>query len=57
MKWKLGIPLGLVQFQGQYSADSGALFAGIVLAMIPSVLVYVVLQRSFTRGLVAGALR
>lgn len=51
------IPLGLVQFQGQHSADSGALFAGIVLAMIPSILVYVVLQRSFTRGLVAGALR
>jgi ABC-type glycerol-3-phosphate transport system permease component len=54
---KRTIPLGLVQFQGQYSSDSGALFAGIVLAMIPSILVYVVLQRSFTRGLVAGALR
>jgi ABC-type glycerol-3-phosphate transport system permease component len=54
---KRTIPLGLVQFQGQHSADSGALFAGIALAMIPSIVVYVVLQRSFTRGLMAGALR
>ncbi|MFD1718692.1 carbohydrate ABC transporter permease [Georgenia deserti] len=51
------IPLGLAQFQGQHSADYGALFAGIVLAMIPSIVVYLVLQRSFTRGLVAGALK
>jgi ABC-type glycerol-3-phosphate transport system permease component len=40
-----------------YSADYGALFAGMVLAMIPSMLVYVLLQRSFTRGLVAGAVK
>lgn len=51
------IPLGLVQFQSQYSSDYGALFAGMVLAMIPSILVYVLLQRSFTRGLVAGAVK
>ncbi|TQM11534.1 carbohydrate ABC transporter permease [Pseudonocardia kunmingensis] len=51
------IPVGLTQFQGQYSSDYGALFAGIVLAMIPSILVYVFLQRSFTRGLLAGSVK
>jgi ABC-type glycerol-3-phosphate transport system permease component len=49
------IPIGLTQFQGQYSSDYGALFAGIVLAMVPSILVYVFLQRSFTHGLLAGS--
>jgi ABC-type glycerol-3-phosphate transport system permease component len=51
------IPVGLTQFQGQYSSDYGALFAGIVLAMIPSVLVYLFLQRSFTHGLLAGSVK
>jgi raffinose/stachyose/melibiose transport system permease protein/N-acetylglucosamine transport system permease protein len=51
------IPVGLTQFQGQHSSDYGALFAGIVLAMVPSILVYVFLQRSFTHGLLAGSLK
>jgi ABC-type glycerol-3-phosphate transport system permease component len=51
------IPIGLTQFQGQHSSDYGALFAGIVLAMVPSVLVYVFLQRSFTHGLLAGSVK
>jgi len=49
------IPLGLTQFQGQYNSNYGALFAGITLAMIPSILVYLILQRSFTEGLLAGS--
>lgn len=49
------IPLGLTQFQGQYNSDYGALFAGITLAMVPSIAVYLVLQRSFTAGLLAGS--
>lgn len=51
------IPVGLTQFQGQYSSDYGALFAGIVLAMVPSILVYLLLQRSFTQGLLAGSVK
>jgi ABC-type glycerol-3-phosphate transport system permease component len=51
------IPVGLTQFQGQNSSDYGALFAGIVLAMVPSILVYVFLQRSFTHGLLAGSVK
>lgn len=51
------LPLGLVRFQSEMTANYGALFAGIVLAMIPSVLVYVALQRSFIRGLSAGSVK
>lgn len=49
------IPLGLTQFQSEYNSDYGALFAGITLAMIPSIAVYLILQRSFTAGLLAGS--
>jgi ABC-type glycerol-3-phosphate transport system permease component len=51
------IPLGLTQFQGQDNSDYGALFAGITMAMIPSIVVYLVLQRSFTEGLLAGSMK
>lgn len=51
------LPLGLVRFQSEMTANYGALFAGIVLAMIPSILVYVMLQRSFIHGLSAGSVK
>lgn len=51
------IPLGLTQFQSQYNRNYGALFAGITMAMIPSMFVYVVLQRSFTQGLLSGSMK
>lgn len=51
------LPLGLVRFQTEMTADYGALFAGIVLTMIPSVLVYIVLQRSFIHGLSSGSVK
>ena len=49
------IPLGLVRFQQENMSDYGALFAAITMAIIPSILIYVVLQRSFISGLAAGA--
>ncbi len=49
------IPLGLVRFQQTNMTDYGAMFAAITLAIIPSILIYVVLQRQFITGLAAGA--
>lgn len=49
------IPVGIVRFQLEQTANYGALFAGIVMAMVPSILIYVALNRSFVRGLTAGA--
>lgn len=37
--------------------DYGALQAGVVVAMIPCLVLYVVLQRFYVSGLVAGAMR
>jgi N-acetylglucosamine transport system permease protein len=40
-----------------YEGDSGALFAGTVLAMIPIFVAYVVFQRQIQAGLTAGAIK
>lgn len=49
------IPIGLVRFQQDNITAYGPLFAAITLAIIPSILIYVVLQRQFISGLAAGA--
>jgi ABC-type glycerol-3-phosphate transport system permease component len=51
------IPTGLVIFANSDVANYGPLFAGMVLAIVPSAFVYILLQRSFTQGLVAGSLK
>lgn len=54
---KRTIPIGLVQFTQENMSDYGALFAAITIAIIPSILIYVALQRSFISGLAAGAMK
>ncbi len=51
------IPLGLMFFQGAYSRDIGLIAAGVSLATIPVIVVYLLFQRQFVRGLTAGAVK
>lgn len=51
------IQSALFQAVGRYSTDYTALSSGLVLALIPIVTVYLVLQRQFISGLTAGALK
>lgn len=51
------VPLGLVNFVGQYRIDYGQLAAALVWATLPVLIVYVIFQRQFVRGLTAGALK
>jgi ABC-type glycerol-3-phosphate transport system permease component len=51
------IPLGLMFFQGAYNRDIGLIAAGVALATIPVILVYLIFQRQFVRGLTAGAVK
>jgi ABC-type glycerol-3-phosphate transport system permease component len=51
------IPLGLMFFQGAYSRDIGLIAAGVSLATIPVIIVYLLFQRQFVRGLTAGAVK
>ncbi len=53
------LPLGLAQItqRQQYSADWGALFAALLIVMLPTVLVYLLFQRQISAGLTAGAVK
>lgn len=51
------LPLGLMFFRGRYTADHGLIAAGATIVSVPVIIVYVLFQRQFLRGLTAGALR
>ncbi|GAA3811342.1 carbohydrate ABC transporter permease [Sphaerisporangium flaviroseum] len=51
------IPVGLSYTIGEYSADFGALAAGGVVAAIPVVCVFAVIQRYLVHGISAGAVK
>lgn len=47
----------LFQAMGEYSTDYTALSSGLIMALVPVVTVYLVLQRQFIEGMTAGALK
>ena len=51
------ITLGLMFFQGRYTTNYALIAAGVTIVTFPIILVYIVMQRQFLRGLTAGALR
>ncbi|GAA1862351.1 carbohydrate ABC transporter permease [Actinomadura bangladeshensis] len=53
-KWQT-IPVGIQQFQGQYSTNYALVIAYIVLAMVPALAFYAVAERQLIGGLTAGA--
>ena len=51
------LPLGIASFEGMYTTQYGQLMAVAVCAMLPMLLIFLVLQRQFLRGLVIGGLK
>jgi multiple sugar transport system permease protein len=51
------ISIGVFKFQGQFGSDWQAIAAASVVGMVPLVVVFVGLQRYFTKGLVEGSLK
>ena len=53
------LPLGIANLMmvQHYETDWGALFAGLVMVMLPTLIVYMFFQRQITAGLTAGALK
>lgn len=52
---KMTIMQGISVFFGEYGADWGALFAGLTMAALPLIILYVILSGKFIKGLTAGA--
>ncbi|MEN6300929.1 MAG: carbohydrate ABC transporter permease [Anaerolineaceae bacterium] len=55
MLWTL--PLGTMQFQGQYGQDLALVAAFLTLSAIPTVVFYIFAERQIVSGLIAGALK
>lgn len=51
------LPLGIMQFQGQYGNDWAKVMAYISLALIPTIAFYLVAERQIVAGLTAGAVK
>lgn len=51
------VPLGLLQFQGEFSTQYTLLMAGIVISIVPVIAIFIFLQRYFVAGLTGGALK
>jgi ABC-type glycerol-3-phosphate transport system permease component len=49
------LPIGLTFFQGRFSTDIAGLAAGTTIASLPVIIVYLLLNRHFIRGLTLGA--
>lgn len=51
------VPVGLLQFQGEYSSQYTLLMAGILISIIPVIVIFIFLQRYFVAGLTSGAVK
>lgn len=51
------LPLGMTVFFGQYETNWGVVFAGMVLASLPLLGLYLLMSRQFIKGLTAGAVK
>ena len=51
------LPLGTMQFQGQYSSDLALTAAFVTLSALPAIIFYVFAERQIVSGLTAGALK
>lgn len=51
------LPLGIMQFQGQFGTDWGKVLAFVSLALLPTVAFYLLAERQIIAGLTAGAVK
>lgn len=54
---KRTLPIALANFQGQYTTQWGIVFAGSLIAIVPIIVLFILLQRYFVAGITAGAVK
>ena len=54
---KYTLPLGVMQYQGQYATDWSKVLAYLTLSTVPAVIFYVLAQKEIVAGLTAGAVK
>ncbi|QUO31657.1 carbohydrate ABC transporter permease [Faecalicatena sp. Marseille-Q4148] len=51
------ISLGLLNFNGQYSKDYTVQMAGLIMAMLPIIIIYVIMNKRIIEGMTSGAVK
>ncbi|MDM5340206.1 carbohydrate ABC transporter permease [Fictibacillus enclensis] len=51
------LPLGLANFAGQFTTNYGAQMAGLTMAVIPVIIIYLLLEDHLVKGMTAGAVK
>lgn len=51
------VPLGLATFRGQYDTNTTVMLAATVIAMTPTIIVYILLRDQIVKGMTAGAVK
>jgi ABC-type glycerol-3-phosphate transport system permease component len=54
---KKTVPLGLAQWMSVYSVEWGAITAGVTVSILPTLVLFALIGRSFIRGLTQGAVK
>lgn len=54
---KLTIPLGIATLQAELSTDFGLIMAGAALGSIPIIVIFLIFQKYFTKGITMGAVK
>lgn len=56
-KNKMTLPIALATLNGQYATEYNVLMAGSLISMIPIIVIYIVAQRQFKDGMMAGGIK
>jgi raffinose/stachyose/melibiose transport system permease protein len=51
------VPTGLMYFKGKYSSSQAMIATAVTISTVPIIAVYLIFQRSFIRGITAGAVK
>lgn len=54
---KRTLPVAIYSFQGQHGTEWGLVFAAMIIAIIPTLLVFLSLQKYFVKGLTSGSIK
>ena len=54
---KKTLPLSMLDYRGEYSTSFSMIFTAVMVASLPMIIMYVMMQRSFVAGLTAGAVK
>jgi ABC-type glycerol-3-phosphate transport system permease component len=54
---KRTLPVAIYSFQGQHGTEWGLVFAAMIIAIIPTLLVFLSLQKYFVKGLTSGSVK